>query len=270
MSSELKIGVVGVGGRMGRMNVAAIHEDTACRLVAAADAPGSDSVGADAATLANLPAAGVIVGDDPRAVFAASDVIIDFTVPIGTRAHGALAAEMGVALVTGTTGLADDDRDALALAGQSAPIMWAPNMSLGVNLLLDLVRQAAEALPDTDIEIVEMHHRHKVDAPSGTALALGQAAAAGRGVDLEQVQKLSREGITGARPTGEIGFATLRGGDVAGEHSVILAADGERIELIHRATNRLIFARGAVRAAKWLATKPAGLYTMADVLGLKA
>jgi 4-hydroxy-tetrahydrodipicolinate reductase len=265
---ELKIGVVGAAGRMGRMNIAAIAEDPSCQLAAAADAPGSDSLGQDAGVLAGLEATGIIVSDDPMAAFSASDVVIDFTLPAATRAHASLAADTQTALVVGTTGLDPSVEQALADAAAQAPIMWAPNMSLGVNLLLGLVRSAAASLPLADIEIVEIHHRHKIDAPSGTALALGRAASAGRRVDLEDVQRLSREGTTGPRPRGEIGFATLRGGDVAGEHTVILASDGERIELTHKATDRMIFARGALQAAKWIAGKQPRLYSMADILGL--
>ena len=250
------------------MVIAAVDEAADCLLVSALETPTATAIGQDTGILAGLAGNGVTISDDPAAVFAAADIVIDFTVPQATRAHAVLAAQTGTGLVSGTTGLVAEDRQVLSHAAQSVPLLWAPNMSLGVNTLLGLVTAAARSLPDTDIEIVEIHHRHKVDAPSGTALALGRAAADGRGVELEEVQNLSREGITGERQTGEIGFATLRGGDVAGEHTVILAADGERIELTHRATDRMIFARGAVQAAKWLNGKPAAQYGMADVLGL--
>ncbi|MBO6783158.1 MAG: 4-hydroxy-tetrahydrodipicolinate reductase, partial [Alphaproteobacteria bacterium] len=184
-------------------------------------------------------------------------------------AHAALAGEHGCALVAGTTGLEESHRAALQSASEQVPVVWASNMSSGVNLLFALTRQVARALdPDFDIEIVEMHHRHKIDAPSGTALSLGEAAAAGRGVDFDAEKLLSREGITGERGRGRIGFATLRGGDVVGEHTVVFAGAGERIELTHRATDRGIFARGAVRAALWTRGRAPGFYAMADVLGM--
>ncbi|MCZ6605412.1 MAG: 4-hydroxy-tetrahydrodipicolinate reductase, partial [Alphaproteobacteria bacterium] len=240
MTENLKIGVTGAAGRMGRMVVAAVHDDSGCTLVGAAEAPRSDALGQDAGLAAGLAQAGIAITDDASSVFAAADAVIDFTAPAATRTHAGLAAETGTSFVCGTTGLDEEDRNAIAAAARVVPVLWAPNMSMGVNLLLGLVKSAAAALPAADIEIVESHHRYKVDAPSGTALALGRAAAAGRGVRLEDVQKLSREGITGERPAGEIGFATLRGGDIAGEHTVMLSMDGERIELTHRATNRLI------------------------------
>ncbi|MDH3738426.1 MAG: 4-hydroxy-tetrahydrodipicolinate reductase [Alphaproteobacteria bacterium] len=269
MADSLKIGVVGASGRMGRMVVNIIAASDGCELAGATEAPGSEFVGADAGMLAGVSDMGIAVGDDASAMFAGVDVVIDFTVPAATQAHAQIAAAAGCALVAGTTGLEAEHQGALEVAGQAVPIVWAPNMSAGVNLLFAVTQQVARALGEEfDIEIVEMHHRHKVDAPSGTALGLGQAAAAGRGVDFDAVKVLSREGITGARKPGDIGFATLRGGDVVGEHSVVFAGAGERIELSHRATDRAIFARGAVRAALWTAGKPAGLYTMNDVLGL--
>jgi len=269
MANPLKIGVVGASGRMGRMVVSIIAASSDCALAGASEAPGSAHLGADAGALAGTGDNGVIVTDDAAAMFAGVDAVIDFTVPAATLAHAQIAADAGCALVAGTTGLEEIHRDALAAAAASAPIVWAPNMSAGVNLLFAVTQQVARALgEDFDIEIVEMHHRHKIDAPSGTALGLGQAAAAGRGVDFDAVKVLSREGITGERAQGNIGFATLRGGDVVGDHTVVFAGAGERIELSHKATDRAIFARGAVRAALWTAGKPAGLYTMADVLGL--
>jgi len=269
MANPLKIGVVGASGRMGRMVVSVIAATDGCELAGASEAPGSAHLGADAGALAGVGDNGVIVTDDAASMFAGVDAVIDFTVPAATLPHAQLATEAGCALVAGTTGLEEDHRAALEAAAKSVPIVWAPNMSAGVNLLFAVTQQVARALGDDfDIEIVEMHHHHKVDAPSGTALGLGQAAAAGRGVDFDAVKVLSREGITGERKQGDIGFATLRGGDVVGEHTVVFAAAGERIELSHKATDRAIFARGAVRAALWTAEKPAGFYTMNDVLGL--
>ena len=269
MGETINIGVLGAAGRMGRMLVTAIGADDACRLSGAAEGPGAETLGQDAGILAGLAAAGVAITDDAGAVISSADVVIDFTVPAATVANAGLAADAGTAFVAGTTGLNEADHEALRTAAEKVALLWAPNMSPAVNLLFGLTRIAARALADYDAEIVEMHHRHKVDAPSGTALALGRAVAAGRGVDLDAVQKLAREGMVGERPAGEIGFATLRGGDVAGEHSVVLAGAGERIELTHRASDRMIFARGAVAAANWIADKPAGLYTMADMLGLE-
>jgi len=212
---------------------------------------------------------GVVVTSDAQALFAASDAVIDFTVPAATKAHVALAASTGTALIIGTTGLGDDVRAAITVAAQKTALVQSPNMSVGVNVLLALTEKLAATLGNEyDIDIVEMHHRHKVDAPSGTALGLGEAAAKGRKVALKDVARTTRDGQVGARPSGEIGFATLRGGDVIGDHTVIFAADGERIEVTHKASSREIFARGAVRAAMWAKGKAPGLYTMRDVLGL--
>ncbi len=214
-------------------------------------------------------APGVLATDDASELFRLSDVVIDFTLPTATALHAALAAQTGTALLVGTTGLGPSERAALDKAAAAAPVLVAANTSLGVVLMQSLVRQAAAALgEDWDIEIVEMHHRHKIDAPSGTAWALGQAAAEGRKVDLDEVADRGRDGHTGARKTGAIGFASLRGGDVVGEHTVVYAGASERIELTHKANDRRIFAVGAVRAARWLAGKPAGAYRMSDVLGL--
>ncbi|MBV9521998.1 MAG: 4-hydroxy-tetrahydrodipicolinate reductase [Alphaproteobacteria bacterium] len=268
--SATRIGILGCGGRMGRILIAEAMASEGCAVAGGAEAPGSATIGRDLGELAGLSPLGLAAGSDRAALFRASDVVIDFTVPAATVAHAALAAEHGRALVIGTTGLDLAQSAAVAEAARRAPILTAPNMSLAVVLLIDLVATVAQRLgPDYDIEILEMHHRHKVDAPSGTALALGKAAAAGRAVALDEVARRVRDGHTGPRRAGEIGFATLRGGDVAGEHSVIFAADGERLELTHRATSRAVFARGAVRAARWLAGKPPGLYDIKDVLALR-
>jgi len=214
-------------------------------------------------------AGGADLGDDAGALAERSDVLVDFSTPDALEAHLDAAVAAATPIVIGTTGLAPEHHQAIDRAAEKVAVLQAANMSLGVNLLAHLVREAAARLGEGwDIEIVEMHHRHKVDAPSGTALLLGAAAADGRGIDLDEASDRGRDGITGARAEGHIGFASLRGGSVAGDHLVVFAGDGERLELGHRAESREIFARGAVEAALWLAGKPAGRYTMADVLGL--
>ena len=264
-----RIGIAGCGGRVGRLLIRTVHETEGATLAAGSERPGGDAIGQDLGLLAGLGALGVVADESIEALFAASDVVIDFTSPQATLAHAAEAARTGKALVIGTTGIDAEDRARLAEATSSAPILFSANMSLGINLLLGITRQVAAALgEDFDIEIVEMHHRHKVDAPSGTALALAEAAAAGRGVRLEDVADRGRDGATGARRRGAIGLAALRGGDVVGDHQVIFAAPGERIEIGHRASDRGIYARGAVTGALWLAGRKPGLYGMADVLGL--
>jgi 4-hydroxy-tetrahydrodipicolinate reductase len=267
--AEIAIGVTGCGGRMGRMLIAEISATDGCRVAGGIDAKGQPAVGRDLGELAGLGRLGLLAGDDPESLFARSDVVVDFTVPDATAAHAASAAQAGKPMVIGTTGLEARHEGEVTAAARQVAIVRAANMSLGVNLLVGLVRQVAARLGDQyDIEIVEMHHRHKVDAPSGTALALGRAAAQGRGIDLSARSERARDGITGPRRKGDIGFASLRGGDVAGDHVVIFAGDGERVELTHRAGSRQIFARGAVRAACWLVGRKPGLYGMADVLGL--
>jgi 4-hydroxy-tetrahydrodipicolinate reductase len=253
---------------MGRMLAQEIAGTKGCALAGGTEPAGSPALGRDLGELAGIGARGLVVGSDAASLFRGADAVIDFTVPAASVAHAKLAAETGTPLVIGTTGLDASQADAVREAALRAPIVWAPNMSLGVNLLLGLVEQVARALgPDWDIEVLEMHHGQKIDAPSGTALALGRAAAAGRGVALDEVAQRVRDGHTGPRRPGDIGFATLRGGDVVGEHTVIFATAGERIELAHKATNRLLFARGAVRAARWVVQQPPGLYGMKDVLG---
>jgi 4-hydroxy-tetrahydrodipicolinate reductase len=267
--AELRIGVTGAAGRMGGAVIREVGEMPDCVVTAACEAAGSPAIGCDAGELAGIGPIGIPVVADPEAAFAATDAVIEFTAPAATMAHVKIAAARGVAHVIGTTGLDAAGNAALAEAAKRIPIVHAPNMSLAVNLLFALTRQVASILDDAfDIEIVEMHHRHKVDAPSGTALELGRRAAEGRGIDMAGVARMTREGIVGARKRGEIGFATLRGGDVVGEHTVIFAADGERLELSHKAAGRQIFARGAVHAARWAQGKPPGLYSMFDVLGL--
>lgn len=265
----IKLGVIGCGGRMGRMLVADIAAAEGCTLTGGCTTPGSALIGQDAGELAGIGRIGITVGDDAERLLRDSDVAIDFTVPAATARHAGLAAALNKPIVIGTTGLSADEDAAVRAAARRVPIVWAANTSLGINLLLGLVEQVAGRLGDDwDIEIVEMHHRGKVDAPSGTALALGRAAAAARGTTLDNVARRGRDGITGPRRPGAIGFAALRGGDAVGDHQVIFAGAGERLELTHRATNRAIYAKGAVRAARWLAGRPAGLYGMKDVLGL--
>ena len=266
----MKIGIVGCAGRMGRMLVKAVHETKGAELAGGSEAPHSDAVGEDPALLAGLPASGLKITADARTLFEVSDAVVDFTAPAATVMHAQLAAETGTALVPGTTGLNADQQAAIAKAAQSVAIVQAANYSVGVNLLLGLTEQAAKMLgPDFDIEVLEMHHRHKVDAPSGTALLLGEAAAKGRGVDLGTHSVRSRDGHTGAREEGTIGFSALRGGSVVGDHRVIFAGDGESIELSHIAQDRMNFATGALRAALWGRNKGPGYFNMRDVLGLK-
>jgi len=263
------LGVVGCAGRMGRTLLREIAAAEGMRIAGGTERPGHEVIGQDVAAQAGLAACGLVVGEAAAELFAAADVVLDFTQPEATAAHVALAAEHGTAMVVGTTGTEGETDARIAEAAKRTAIVKAANMSVGVNLLLQLTRQVAAVLgPDFDIEIVEMHHRHKVDAPSGTALLLGRAAAAGRGVALDDVACRSRDGIVGARPKGEIGFATLRGGDVVGDHTVIFAAEGERVEIAHKAGSRAIFARGAIRAALWAKDRKPGLYGMKDVLGL--
>jgi 4-hydroxy-tetrahydrodipicolinate reductase len=266
---EVAVAVVGVSGRMGRMLVRAIEECDSARLVGVTERPGHPWIGNDLGEMLGGRAIGLSVRDDPLEVFADAQAVLDFTTPEATMAHAEVAAQARLVHVIGTTGLTREHQERLAAAARHAVIVEAGNMSLGVNLLMVLVRQAAAALgPDYDIEIVEMHHRHKVDAPSGTALMLGQAAAQGRRANLADIADRGRDGLTGPRREGAIGFASLRGGDVVGEHEVIFAAPGERIALRHVATDRMLFARGALRAALWGQDKGPGLYAMTDVLGL--
>ncbi len=267
--AKTRMGVVGCGGRMGRMLVAEIAATEGCTVAGGSEATGSSYVNQDIGELAGIGRIGIPVGEAVDKLIRDSDVVLEFTSPAATAEHAALAAGLGKAMVIGTTGLSPQQGDAIRQAARDIPIVWAPNMSLGINVLLSVVEEAARRLgPDWDIEILEMHHRAKVDAPSGTALALGRAAAAGREVALDEVEQRARDGITGPRQAGDIGFAALRGGDAVGDHHVIFAANGERLEFIHRTTNRAVFATGAVRAACWVAGRPPGLYGLRDVLGL--
>jgi 4-hydroxy-tetrahydrodipicolinate reductase len=267
--TEMRIAVMGAAGRMGRELVRVVHETQDCVIAGGTERSGARELGMDLGEVAGLGPLGVKITDDPLELFAGIDAALDFTSPKATVEFAALAANARIVHVIGTTGLDADDDAAIAAAARHATIVRSGNMSLGVNLLAALTRRVARALDvDFDIEIVEMHHRHKVDAPSGTALMLGEAAAAGRGVALPDHSVRVRDGAIGPRRKGDIGFATLRGGNVVGEHAVIFAGEGERIELMHRATDRGIFARGAVKAALWGRGKGPGLFSMSDVLGL--
>jgi 4-hydroxy-tetrahydrodipicolinate reductase len=267
--SDMRLIVTGAGGRMGRTLIKAIAEIDGATLAGAVEAGGSAVIGRDCGELAGLGPNGILVSADPEPLLPRADGILDFTIPAATVAFSEFAAKHGLVHVIGTTGLGSEDEKLIATAAERSVTVKSGNMSLGVNLLAALVKKAAEALDqEFDIEILEMHHNRKVDAPSGTALLLAQAAADGRKIDLRKRWVRAREGHTGARQFGDIGFAVLRGGSVVGEHSVIFAGPSERIELVHRAEDRMIFARGAVKAALWARGKPPGLYSMADVLGL--
>jgi 4-hydroxy-tetrahydrodipicolinate reductase len=269
----VRLAIAGAGGRMGQALVDAALNSNEVVLVAALDVPGSAALRRDAGERSGH-ATGVVIGSDIAAALRSADVLIDFTRPEGTLAHLAACAAMGVGAVVGTTGLNAAQKATLADFASRIPIVFAANMSVGVVVLLSLVEAAARKLgPAYDVEIVEMHHKHKVDAPSGTALQLGEAAAAGLGRTLQECAIYTREGQTGERPGGAIGFASLRGGDVVGEHTVIFAGMGERVEISHRATSRQNFAGGALRSAVFVAGKRAagqpGQYDMRDVLGLR-
>ena len=267
--SDMKIAVLGAAGRMGQALIRLLAETPGCTLAGAIEPTGSPAIGRDAGELAGVEALGIAVTDDPLPVFAHADGVLDFTSPAATVEFAALAAQARIVHVIGTTGFSDADEAKLEAAARHATIVKAGNMSMGVNLLAALTAQVARALgPEFDIEILELHHRHKRDAPSGTSLMLGRAAAEAREVSLAERGVRTRDGDTGPRREGDIGFAALRGGDVVGEHRVIFAGPGERIELAHIATDRGIFARGAVKAALWARGRSPGLYAMRDVLGL--
>lgn len=266
---DLKIAVMGAAGRMGRTLVSTIHEQNGCVVAGGTEYEGSDAVGADVGALAGVGTLGFAISSDTAAVINSVDAIVDFTSPAATVGFAKLAAEAGIIHVVGTTGFDDVQEAEIAKAGEKATVIKAGNMSLGVNLIVELTRKVAQALDeDFDIEVLEMHHKHKVDAPSGTALMLGQAAADGRDIDLKSRSVRVRDGITGARNSGDIGFANMRGGSVVGEHSVVFAGEGERVVISHIASDRGIFARGAVKAALWGRGRKPGLYSMMDVLGL--
>ena len=269
MSDLPGIVVTGASGRMGQMLMKTILESDKCKLIGAIEREGHNWVGRDVGEAMGGTAIGVTVTDDPLPVFAQAHAVLDFTAPAATVAFAALAAQARVVHVIGTTGLDNHDLAKLNAASRHATLIRAGNMSLGVNLLARVTRMVAQALDEEfDIEIVEAHHNRKVDAPSGTALMLGEAAAEGRGVSLADVADRGRDGITGARKRGDIGFTAIRGGDIIGEHDVIFAGDGERIILRHVASDRSLFAKGALKAALWGLDKKPGEYDMYDVLGL--
>jgi 4-hydroxy-tetrahydrodipicolinate reductase len=266
--SDMRLIVAGAGGRMGRTLVQAIAASPGVVLAGAVETAGAAAIGCDSGELAGLGKNGVLVQAQLEPLLASADGLIDFTVPPATVGFAELTGRNGLVHVIGTTGLSAADEALIADAGKRATVVKSGNMSLGVNLLAALVKRVARTLDeDFDIEIVEMHHHHKIDAPSGTALMLGRAAADGRGIDLAQQQSVMNR--NGARRSGDIGFAALRGGTVVGDHSVIFAGTAERIELTHKAEDRMIFARGALKAALWARGQPAGVYSMADVLGLQ-
>jgi len=267
--SDYRIGVVGCAGRMGQMLIREIVGTKGSAFAGGTEGPGNPLIGRDAGEVAGVGALQSKIGSDPSALFAAADAIIDFTAPKATVAHAHLAAQTGKVLVIGTTGLSDEDVSAIAEAARKTAIVRSPNMNLAVNLLEALTERVASSLgPDYDIEIFEIHHKYKVDAPSGTALALGEAAARGRKVTLKDVAVRGRDGHTGPRREGSIGFTAARGGSEVGDHVVMFCGEGERVEIAHKATSRRGYAIGAVRAALWARGRAPGLYSMKDVLGL--
>ncbi|WP_339490317.1 4-hydroxy-tetrahydrodipicolinate reductase [Pseudomonas sp. EL_65y_Pfl2_R95] len=264
-----RIAVMGAAGRMGKTLIEAVQQADGASLSAAVDRPDSSLVGADVGELIAVGKIGVALSGDLSAVLDDFDVLIDFTHPTVTLKNLEICRKAGKAMIIGTTGFSVEEKQLLSEAGKQIPIVFAANFSVGVNLCLKLLDTAARVLGDeVDIEIIEAHHRHKVDAPSGTAVRMGEVVAKALGRDLEKVAVYGREGQTGARERETIGFATVRAGDVVGDHTVLFAAEGERVEITHKASSRMTFAKGAVRAALWLKDKPADLYDMQDVLGL--
>jgi 4-hydroxy-tetrahydrodipicolinate reductase len=265
-----RIAVMGAAGRMGKVLIEAVHQAPGVSLGAAIVSPNSSLVGADAGELAGVGKLEIILNNSIAAAADDFDVLIDFTNPELTLANLAECVRLNKAMVVGTTGLSSEQKQALSDQALHTPVVFAPNMSVGINLLLDILHRAASVLQDGyDVEIIETHHRHKVDAPSGTALRLGEVVANAMGRNMEECAVYGRKGITGPRPANEIGFETIRAGDVVGDHTVLFASEGERIEITHKASSRMTFATGAVRACAWLQGKPCGLYDMQDVLGLK-
>ena len=266
--TELNIAIAGASGRMGRMLIEAVQATPEVRLSGALDRAGSASLGQDAAAFSGKPA-GVAIEADLAKGLAGAQVLIDFTRPEGTLEHLAYCAEHGIKMVIGTTGFDEAGKAVIAEAAKKTAIVFAPNMSVGVNVTLKLLQLAAKNLnTGYDIEIIEAHHRHKVDAPSGTALKMGEVVAEALGRDLKDCAVYAREGVTGPRDPSSIGFATIRGGDIIGDHTVLFAADGERIEISHKSSSRVSYANGSVRAARFLADKSVGLFDMNDVLSL--
>ncbi|WP_411705374.1 4-hydroxy-tetrahydrodipicolinate reductase [Edaphovirga cremea] len=268
-NADIRIAIAGAGGRMGRQLIQAVHQADGVRLGAAFEREGSSLVGTDAGELAGVGALQVIVSSDLQAVSEDFDLLIDFTRPEGTLVHLAFCRQHAKDMIIGTTGFDEAGKAAIKAASADIGIVFAANFSVGVNVMLKLLEKAAKVMGDyTDIEIIEAHHRHKVDAPSGTALAMGEAIADALGRDLKECAVYAREGHTGERDPKSIGFATVRAGDIVGEHTAMFADVGERIEITHKASSRMTFANGAVRAAKWVSDKKAGLFDMRNVLGL--
>lgn len=264
-----RVAIPGAAGRMGRNLIEACQRSEGLSLGAATERPGHDLIGSDAGVVAGVGELGVVIGDNPEKVVDDFDVLIDFTAPAVTLTHLDLCRRHGKSMVIGTTGFSDEQKQQIRDAAKEISVVFAPNMSVGVNLCLKLLDIAARVLGDeVDIEIIEAHHRHKVDAPSGTALRMGEVVADALGRDLKTCAVYGREGITGPRERHTIGFETIRAGDIVGEHTVMFAAEGERVEVTHKASSRMTFASGAVRAAGWVSAQPAGLYDMHDVLGL--
>jgi 4-hydroxy-tetrahydrodipicolinate reductase len=267
-SGQHRIAIAGASGRMGQMLIEALAASGDCRLTGALDVAGSPSIGLDAAAFSGR-ASGVLISADIRQGLANSGVLIDFTRPEGTLAHLAVCRELGIKLVIGTTGFSEAQKAEIAAAARDIAIVMAPNMSVGVNVTLKLLEMAARALATGyDIEIIEAHHRHKVDAPSGTALKMGEVIASALGRDLKDCAVYAREGVTGERDPSSIGFATIRGGDIVGDHTVLFAGIGERIEISHKSSSRATYAQGSLRAVRFLDSRATGLFDMFDVLGL--
>ncbi|MFG6447949.1 4-hydroxy-tetrahydrodipicolinate reductase [Roseateles sp. BYS180W] len=268
-AAPLRVAITGASGRMGRMLIEAVLAAPDCVLSAALDRPGSPALGQDVGLLLGQQT-GVHISDDVRAGLSRSDVLIDFTRPEGTLQHLALCAELGVKAVVGTTGFTPEEKSEITRLAQRTAIVMAPNMSVGVNVVLKLLETAARALNEGyDIEVIEAHHRHKVDAPSGTALQMGEVVAQALGRDLKQCGVFAREGVTGERDPSSIGFATIRGGSIIGDHTVMFASMEERIEITHKSSSRATYAQGSLRAARFLASQSSGLFDMSDVLGTR-
>ncbi len=266
----IRVAVVGAAGRMGKNLIQAVHEAPGLQLGAASERPGSSLIGCDAGELAGVGRNGVALVDDLEQVADAFDVLIDFTAPSATMNHLAICRRHGRSMVIGTTGLDESQKQQLVDAAQEIGVVFAPNMSVGVNLCFKLLDLAARVMGDSvDIEVIEAHHRHKVDAPSGTALRMGEVVAEALGRDLSECAVYGRQGVTGERDRKTIGFETIRAGDIVGDHTVLFAADGERVEITHKASSRMTFANGAARAAGWIMAQGKGLYDMQDVLGLR-
>lgn len=267
--NKIKIAIVGASGRMGRMLIEATLKDDGMRLVAAIDQPGVPSIGKDAGELVGMPC-GVLVTTDTEAGIASADCLIDFTRPEGTLDHLDICQRHKVAIVIGTTGFDEESKQVIAEAARQIPVVFAPNMSVGVNVVFKLLDTASRILAEGyDIEIVEAHHKLKIDAPSGTALRMGEVVAQALGRDLKECAVYGREGVTGERDPSTIGFATVRGGDIVGDHTVMYCGTGERVEISHKAGSRMPYALGSLRAARFLAGRPNGLFDMQDVLGLR-